>query len=85
MEEMVDSKTCAMRTSCTTTPGAHRKCRSDVGKGRVFSTYDGILSLALPEHHVRLTRDTQRTKVNAAWGLFSLLELNIICDNYVCE
>jgi hypothetical protein len=41
--------------------------------------------LALPEHRVRLTRDTHQTNVNAVWGLFSLLEFDIVCYNDVCK
>ena len=48
-------------------------------------TYDDNLSLALPEQHVRLTRDAKGTKENATWNLFSLLEFDIVRDNDVCK
>ena len=48
-------------------------------------TWNDNLCLALPEHRVRLTRDAYRTNVNAAWGLLSLLEFDIIRYNDVCK
>ena len=46
---------------------------------------DKISLLALPEHHVRLPRDARRINDDAGWGLFSILEFDIICYNDVCK
>ena len=48
-------------------------------------TLDDISRLAHPEHCVRLPRDAHRINVKAVWGLFSLLESDVICHNDVCE